>query len=115
MAPSNVHFHPKSPDQNSEIAILFTVVEKPNNYVFGDDLYPRSPRGRGCKLRTLTCVLHIVTLNGKCTDVFGGIFFGLGGRVEVWGGVTWEDISMEKLLKGEENFNEGGTGFSSIY
>ena len=29
-------------------------------------------------------------------------------------GVTWEDISMEKLLMGEENFNEGGAEFSSI-
>ena len=29
-------------------------------------------------------------------------------------GGTWEDISMEKLLMGEENFNEGGAGFSSI-
>ena len=27
-------------------------------------------------------------------------------RGENWGGgVTWEDISMEKLLVGEENFN----------
>ena len=47
---------PKSPDQNSEIAILFTIVEKSNNYVFRDDLLPRSPRGRGFKLQTLTCV-----------------------------------------------------------
>ena len=39
-------------------------------------------------------------------------FFGLGGRVG--GGGTWEDISMEELLIGEENFNEGGAGFSSI-
>ena len=26
----------------------------------------------------------------------------------------WEDISMEELLMGEEKFNEGGSGFSSI-
>ena len=43
---------------------------------------------------------------------FQGDSFGLGGS---WGGgVTWEDISMEKLLMGEENFNEGDTGCSSI-
>ena len=47
---------PKSTDQNSEIAILFSVVETPYNYVFGDDLLPHSPRGRGWKLQTLTCV-----------------------------------------------------------
>ena len=43
---------------------------------------------------------------------FQGDFFDLGG--ELRGGFTWEDISMEKLLMGEENFNEGGAGFSSI-
>ena len=42
---------------------------------------------------------------------FQGDFFGLAGRVEVWGGVTWEDLSMEKLLMWEETFNEGGAGF----
>ena len=36
-------------------------------------------------------------------------------RGEIWGGgVTQEDISMEKLVMGEENFNEGGAGFPSI-
>ena len=44
---------------------------------------------------------------------FQGELFGLGGRVEV-GGATWEDLSMEKLLMGEETFNEGGIGFFSI-
>ena len=44
--------------------------------------------------------------------MFSGGFFGLGGRVE--GGVTWEDISMERLLMVKENFNEGGAGFSSF-
>ena len=39
-------------------------------------------------------------------------FFRFRGRVE--GLVTWEDISMEKLLIVEDNFNEGGAGFSSI-
>ena len=48
-----------------------------------------------------------------CTDVFRGIFFCfLRGGVEE--GVTWEDISMEELLMGEETFSEGGAGFSSI-
>ena len=43
-----------STDQNSKIAILFSEVEKPYNYVFGDDLLLQSPRGRGYKLKTLT-------------------------------------------------------------
>ena len=49
-------------------------------------------------------------------EVYGrlqGDLFGLGGRVEV-GRVTREDLSMEKLLMGEETFNEGGAGFFCI-
>ena len=38
-------FSLKSPDQNSEIAIFFIIVEKPTNYVFGDDLLPAVPVG----------------------------------------------------------------------
>ena len=51
-------------------------------------------------------------VTGKCTAVFRRIFLVCGGSVER--GVTLEDLSMEELLMGEENFNEGGTGFSSI-
>jgi len=54
--PPTLIFTQKLPGQNSEIAILFTIIEKPNNYVFRYDLLPRSPCGRGCKLQTLTCV-----------------------------------------------------------
>ena len=49
----------------------------------------------------------------KCTDYLWD-FFGVGGIVEVGGGVTWEDVSMEKLLMGEETFNEGAQDFFSI-
>ena len=109
--PSHAHFSPKSPDQNSEIAILFTIVEKPNNYVFGDHLLPRSPRGRGPQVTNFDLCSHIVMVTGKCTDVFRGIFGLGGGELRV---VTWEDLSMEELLMGEETFNGGGAGFSSI-
>ena len=32
-----------------------------------------------------------------------------------WGGldVTWENLSMDKFVKDEENFHEVGAGFSS--
>ena len=52
--PATLIIFPKSPDQNSEIAILFSVYKKPYNYVFGKDLLPHSPRGRGHKLQTLS-------------------------------------------------------------
>ena len=49
---------------------------------------------------------------GKCTDVFRGIFFGLGWG---WGERDmWEDLSLEEYVMGEEKFNEKGAGFSSI-
>ena len=35
--------------QNSVIAILFSIVEKPSNYIFGDDLVPHNPRVIGYK------------------------------------------------------------------
>ena len=46
--------------------------------------------------------LHIVLVAGKHTDVFKGDFFWWGGER-----VTWEDLSMEKLFIGEENFHVG--------
>ena len=49
---------------------------------------------------------------GKCTDVFRGIVFFLGGG---WGeGAMWEDLSLEEYVMGAEKFNEKGAGFSSI-
>ena len=50
LGPSHAHFFLRSPDQNFEIVILFSKVEKSNNYVFEDDLIPRSARGKGCEL-----------------------------------------------------------------
>ena len=63
--------------QSQRIKILshfIPIVEKPNNYVFGNDSLPHSPRGRGCKLQTFDLCLHIVMVIGKCTDVLKGIF-----------------------------------------
>ena len=37
---------PKSSDQNFEIPILFIIDEKPNNYSFGYNMIPQSPRGK---------------------------------------------------------------------
>ena len=42
---------------------------------------------------------------------FQGDFFALGGFEGV---VTREDLSMEEFVMGEDNFNEGGAGFSRI-
>ena len=55
--PCSVFFLPKSLYQNFEIAILFNIVEKHNNYVFEADLLPHSPQGKGCNLQTLNFVI----------------------------------------------------------
>ena len=97
-------FSPKSPDRNFEIAILFNIVEKHNKYVFRDDLIPPQSLREGLQVINFDRCLHIVLVIGKCTDVFRGIFL-------VWGG---EDLFIENFVMGEENFNEGDAGFSSI-
>ena len=54
-------------------------------------------------------------VTGKCNDVFRGFFFGFGeGGEKLRRGFTWEDLSMEELLRDEETLKEGGAGFSSI-
>ena len=96
--PPTLIIFPKSTDQNSEI---FSVVEKPYNYVFGDDLLLPSPRGRGYKLQTFDQCLHIVMVIGKCTGVFRGIFW-LGGGVEkrriYWGNFPSRNLSWGKKI-----------------
>ena len=42
---------------------------------------------------------------------FQGNFFDWKGGLR--GGVTWEDDSMEEFVMGEDNFYEGGAGYSS--
>ena len=107
-APSHAHFSPKSLDQNSEIAILFTIVEKPNNYVFGNDLLPCSPRRRGYKLQSLP----VFTYSNGYWEVYRRFQrdFLFGGRVD-GGGVRgrifpWKNFSWGKRLsmKGAHDF-----------
>ena len=105
--PPTLIFSPKAPDQNSEIAILLTIVEKPNNYVFGDDLLPRSPRREGLQVTNFDLCIHIVMVTGKCTDVFRGIFFWFGGRVEGGGGYVGGSFHGG-TSHGEETFNGRG-------
>ena len=52
-------------------------------------------------------------VTGKCTDVFRG-FFWFGGRVEGGGGLRGRIFQWRNVLLGEETFNGGGAGFSSI-
>ena len=110
--PPTLIIFPKSTDQNSEIAILFSVVEKPYNYVFWDDLLPptQSP-WEGLQVTNFDKCLHIVMVVGKCTYVFRGIFW-LGGGVKKRG-ICWGNFPSRNLSWGK-NFHKGSAGFSSI-
>ena len=55
--------------------------------------------------------LHIGLVIGKYTDFFRVDFSSDGGEGS---GITWEDLSVEEFIMGEENFDELGAGFSSI-
>ena len=106
-------FFPKSPDQNSEIAILFSIIEKPNNYLFADDLLLHSPRGRGCTVISFDQCLNIVIVIGKCTDAYRGFFFGWGR--ELGEGVMRRDLCMEEFFMGKKISMKGGAGLFSIF
>jgi len=43
----SLFFFSKSPDENFETAILLSIIEMFNNYVFEEDLIPHSARGKG--------------------------------------------------------------------
>ena len=73
---------------------------------------PQSPR-EGLQVTNSDLCLHIVMVIGKCTEVFRGIFWS-GGR-EFEGRVCYVGGSFHGgICHGEENFNEGGAGFTSI-
>ena len=68
--------------------------------------------GEGLQVTNFDQCLHTLTVIGKCTDVFRGLFL-----VWVWGwgeGAIWEDLCLKKYFMGEEKFYEKGLGFSSI-
>ena len=65
-------------DQNFELAILLSIVEKHNKMSLVTTYSPRVPR-EGLQVTNFDQGLHIVIVIGKCTDVFRGIFCCWGG------------------------------------
>ena len=53
-------------------------------------------------------------VTGRCTDVFQGIFL-VWGEEDLREGASWEDLSMEEFVMGEENFNEGAQDFLALF
>ena len=50
----------------------------------------------------------------QCTDVFRGTF-SRRGRGDSDEGITWEDLSMEEFILGEENFYGGVHYFRALF
>ena len=75
----------------------------------GTTYSPQSLR-EGLQVTNFDHCLHIVMAIGSL-QTFSGDFLVWG---EVEGRVTREDLSMDEFVMGEENFNEGGAGLSSI-
>ena len=90
-SPSHLSFFPKLSDQNFEITILFSIVERSNNYVFEDDLTPPFPKEEGLQVINFAHRLHIVLTIGKRKESFEGGSDGI---------LMWEDLSMEDFLWG---------------
>ena len=104
---------PRSPDQNFEKAILFSIVENFNNYIFEDDLFSHSPGGRAASYELYQLFTYSISNWYACRRFQGVFFWWWGGGVrEDW--FTWEDLSMEEFSMGVVNFYEGGAGYSSI-
>ena len=65
-------------DQNFELAVLLSIVEKHNKMSLVTTYSPRVPR-EGLQVTNFHQCLHTVMVTGKCTDVFRGIFCCWGG------------------------------------
>ena len=94
------------------MANLFSIVEKPHNYVFWGRLNPPESPWKGLQVTNFDQCLHIVVVIWKCTDFYRGIFDWLGGGVR--GGGYVGELSMEEIVKREENLHEGDAEFPSI-
>ena len=74
----------------------------------GTTYSPQSP-WEGLQVKNFDQCLHIVMVIVKLAEVSRGIFF-LDRE-----GVTWEDLSMEEFVMGEEYFHEGVRDFLALF
>ena len=99
-------FFPKSTDQIFEIAILFSIVDNLNKYVFGMTYSPKTPRGGAASYKLWPVFIYS---NGYC-EVYkrfsGGLFWvggggGLCGRIFLWRKKSWK---KRNSMKGAQDF-----------
>ena len=99
LGPLSCSFFPKVTSSNFQIAILFSVVEKFNNYVLEDDLIHHGPRGRAASYEL--CPLFIYSIGyWEIYKSFQGDFFLMGGGVGLRGWIfSWgKRIFMKEVL-----------------
>ena len=101
-------FFPESTDQNFEIAILFSIVEKHNNYVFGADLLPHQSQGGAASYKLWPAFTYsngylevYRPFQGDIFWVGGGLRGGLRGRIFPWRNLSWE---KRNSMKGAQDF-----------
>ena len=88
---------------------MSSIVEKP--CLLGRLNTPQSP-GEGLRVTSFDHCLNIVTVIGKCTDVFRETFLRRG---EVFWSVASEDLSIEESITREENCHEGAQDFLALF
>ena len=93
--PPTFFFLPKSPDQNFEIAILFSIVKNILTLSLGST-YSSTVPGEGLQVTSFDQCLHTVMVNWKCTVVFRMIFFLVGGFRG--GGATLKELFTLKYF-----------------
>ena len=98
-SPPTLIFFPKSTNQNFKTAILFSLVENHNNYVFGMTYSPKVPGGGAASYK----IWPVFKYSNGYWEVYGrfsGWLFWFGGGG--WGeGAMWEDLSLEECVMKE--------------
>ena len=69
--------------------------------------------GEGLQVTNCDKRLHTVMVIWKCTDVFRGFFFGLGGIEGKR--PCWKIFSRKNMSWGKTNSIKGGAGFSEVF
>ena len=87
ISPSHPHFFLKVTGSKFWDSLSFQISRKPNNCVFGDNIIPLSPWGRGCKLQTFT-IIYIQLWLLWSVQTFSKGLFRLGCRWVGGGGYT---------------------------
>ena len=97
--PPTLIFFPKSPDQNFEIAILFSMVENMIKMSFRMTWSPKVPRGRAESYELYSMLTYSIGY-WEVYRLFQRRFFLVGGGRR-GSGAIWKDLSMKEVFMGE--------------